>query len=168
MDKCNVYWYQTRKYSKAKSNLVHAQTRLDLLLCFCLLAFQNTVTLCKTTNLKSPKIGIQDQLSLNARGSILKYFWPSLSHHLPLTYLFVYLWVRFTQTLPHGTVRVIVVFPADHTHFLFLLSILYSCKIFKLFKIHDILYSIRPIQTSLGYSWKYMPHCISHLSSYQL
>ena len=57
---------------------------------------------------KIPKIGFQDQLSLNAgqsiaecsKGSILQYFRPSLSYHLSLRSLFyLFLSGRFTQVL---------------------------------------------------------------------
>ena len=57
---------------------------------------------------KRPKISFQNQLSLNAgqsiaeysKGSILQYFWPSLSYHLSLRYLFcLFLSGRFTQVL---------------------------------------------------------------------
>ena len=57
---------------------------------------------------KRPKIGFQDQLSLNAgqkycrmlQGEILQYFRPSLSYHLSLRYMFcLFLSDRFRQVL---------------------------------------------------------------------
>ena len=60
-------------------------------------------TCVKTPLSKSPKIGFQDQLSLNAGQKyciILQYFRPSLSYHLSLSYLFfLFLSGRFTQFL---------------------------------------------------------------------
>ena len=57
---------------------------------------------------KRPKIGFQDQLSLNAgqkycrmlQGEHSQYFRPSLSYHLSLRLLFCLFWSgRFTQVL---------------------------------------------------------------------
>ena len=57
---------------------------------------------------KRPKIGFQDQSSLNvgrsiakcSKGSILQYFWPSINYHLSLRSLFcLFLSGHFTQFL---------------------------------------------------------------------
>ena len=69
---------------------------------------QYSKTCLKHPHSKRPKIGFQDQLSLNAgqkycrcsKGSILQYFRPSLCYHLSLKYLFcLFLSGRLRQVL---------------------------------------------------------------------
>ena len=72
------------------------------------LLYYYSKTCIKQSLSKRPKIGFQDQLSLNAvqkycrmlKGSILQYFRPSLSYHLSLRSLFcLFFSGRFTQVL---------------------------------------------------------------------
>ena len=71
------------------------------------LVYMYSKTFVKQPLSKTPKTGFQDQLSLNAgqvksiaecsKGSILQYFWPSLSYHLSLRCCFVYFeWPFYT------------------------------------------------------------------------
>ena len=76
--------FDTSQLSEEKLRQIYENVSMDV---FCIMAKTYSKTCVKESLSKRPKIGFQDQLSLNAgqkycRMLILQYFRPSLSYHL--------------------------------------------------------------------------------------
>ena len=90
-------------------------------------AFKCINTCVKRQLSKRPKIGFQDQFSLNAgqkycrihQGSILQYFRPSLSYHFVITifvFFLLFLSGRFTQVLLYKPINKYFLYIAGWLH----------------------------------------------------